>query len=332
MFSFPTSGKKVLFATLNWGLGHSSRSIPLINSLIEQGKSVTIASDGDALKLLQMEFPQLPSISLPRYNVRYKKTLFKTVISNLLNICSAIISEHYFLKRYLKKNDCNLIVSDSRFGFFNSTVYSVIISHQLRLQCSNTLLKVFINLINGFFLNRFNECWVPDDQYNSLSGVLSKNNRIEKIKFIGPLSRMKSFSQEINYDVSIVLSGPEPSRTMLEEKLLAILSMTNLSVVLVRGTQCTKDITIPDNWRVYNLIDTLHLNKILLSSKTIISRSGYSSIMDYVELKRSAILIPTPGQSEQEYLADYLHGKHRFMSLPESELKHKLLPLIKQFL
>ena len=313
LFSFSSlPGKAYLFAVLNWGLGHASRSIPIIRELISDGKQVSIASDGEALTLLKKEFPQLDFIELPSYNVRYGKNIWSIVFGNSLNVLMAIIRENRKLKRLLRHEHYDGIISDSRFGFYSNTVDSYIISHQLSIPIRNSTLNALVNWINAFFLNKFKFVLIPDDPNINLSGKMSENKRVKTKRFIGIVSRLQKTERTHDYDLAIILSGPEPARTDLEGKLISRYRDTNKKIVLVRGTNRPSRHSIPSNWKTLHLASSHEINEILLSSRQVLSRSGYTSIMDYYSLGIPALLIPTPGQAEQEYLAEFLNGTFGF--------------------
>lgn len=321
MRPLPNSVQKIIIAPLNWGLGHATRCIPIIKYYLNQGKEVTIASDGDALSLLQEEFPHLETVTLPAYNVRYDgNSLFKIVFYNAFRVLFAIIKEHFSLRRLVRALNPDLVISDSRFGFFSFKKKSFIITHQLTLQSDSSVFKWFLNVINSFFLRRYDEIWVPDTSQHTLSGELSMSKRYHNIRYINPISRLEKKAVEIKYDLAIILSGPEPARTLLEESLINIFSTVEKRIILVRGTESPSNINYPSTWDVKNRITSTVINNIVLSSKNIISRSGYTSVMDYYNLQKGAILIPTPGQTEQEYLGKYLDGKFKFKYLKQENL------------
>jgi len=334
LLPLPADARKIIVAPLNWGLGHATRSIPIIRQLLSDGKEVVIASDGEALELLQEEFPELITEKLPSYEVTYKgNSLVSIVLSNVPNIISAILREKKAVKKLVKKYKADLIISDSRFGFRSSKIKSIIISHQLNLMSKNKILKYFLNLANGYFLNSFEECWVPDDESHTWSGNLSKSKRIKNQVFLGPLSRLnREYETQPgqSYELCIILSGPEPARTKLETELIDSLLYGNLykqlkptstadqatpRIFLIRGTTRHGKLQLPANWTVMARANSDRINSLLLGSELIISRSGYTSIMDYAELGVGAWLIPTPGQSEQEYLAKWLTGKSGMQKL-----------------
>ena len=306
----------ILYGVLNWGLGHATRSIPLIQMLISQGKTVIIASDGEALLLLGEAFPDLVTVELPSYSVTYKgQHLWQLVLYNLPNVATAIIRERRALAQLVRQHSIDMVISDSRFGLSSTLVKSAIISHQLHLLADNRAIGYIMNRANRYFLNSFDECWIPDSTDPSYSGLLSQNPRINNQRRIGVLSRLIATTEVIEplYDLGFFLSGPEPARTELERHIIDTFSQDPRKILLVRGTNLAPSLSRqPISWVVRDRINSKEINTLLLACAQVVSRSGYSSIMDYIQLGIGASLIPTPGQSEQEYLAKYLDGSYGF--------------------
>jgi UDP-N-acetylglucosamine transferase subunit ALG13 len=177
-------------------------------------------------------------------------------------------------------------------------------------------------------LNKFDECWIPDNDEHRLSGDLSKAHLDIPIKFIGPLSRFrKSKTQEKEISVLAVLSGPEPQRSILQELLIPIMSEVEDSV-LVCGRMDADSNSSSGLLSVFGHLLSKELETMFNSAELVICRSGYSSIMDLFVLDKRAILIPTPGQPEQEYLAKHLKSESNFLFLPQSEVNQGLAKLI----
>lgn len=302
--------KRILVAPLNWGLGHATRCIPIIKALIEQDYEPVIASDGIALSLLEKEFPKLETVELPSYDITYPKKgkFFKwNLIKGAPKMLKAIKKEKKALKSIIESFQIDGVISDNRLGMYSKKVPSVFITHQLQVLSGTTTwlsTKLHQNIIN-----HFDECWVPDHQGEpNLSGKLGhiKSHEIP-IKYIGPLSRFNTIETEKNYDVMVLLSGPEPQRTMLEEKLLKEFESFEGTFLFVKGTvENEQKRTEKDNMVLYNFMTSELLEKALNESELIVSRSGYTTIMDLAKLNKKAFFIPTPGQFEQEYLAKRL--------------------------
>jgi len=330
MISLPQNVEHVLIAPLNWGLGHATRCIPIIDNLLDQGLRVSIASDGEALELLKEAYPTLNTYSLPSYNIEYRNGMWSNLLTNMPRFIKAVRNERKAIKQIVEKDSPDLIISDCRFGLKHDNVVSYIISHQLTIQSDSLFLKKVLNYFNKKLLNSFDKCIVPDYSDHKLAGSLSQNANIRNKEFIGPLSRMTLSGIKPKYFLAVILSGPEPTRTQFEKKVIQEISSYNKNMILVRGTtrgpQFKND---NSNLTIIKRANTEQVNNILLSSKYVVSRSGYSSIMDYDKLHVKAILVPTPHQPEQEYLANYLNFKFGFRVLMEENLNH-LSSLLKE--
>jgi len=309
--------KKVLICVLNWGLGHATRCVPIIGELQRQGAEVALASDGRALDLLQKEFPDLATYDLPAYNVSYRTgNMFLNIAPQLPKILRAVISEKKALKKLIKKYQFDCVISDNRFGCYSDKTPSIFMTHQLRIKMPFAPLEALIASINQFFIKKFDTCWIPDTAgKNNLSGKLSHGITGLPTKFIGVLSRIKKIDIPQRYDVLIVLSGPEPQRTILEEILTEQALTMDKKVLIVQGkTERNSHIFLNDTTEVISYLTSKKLSEVMSAAKVIISRSGYSTIMDLAMMSKNAILIPTPGQTEQEYLADNLMKSGVFYS------------------
>lgn len=299
--------KNILVAPLNWGLGHATRCIPIINALLQEGFNPIIASDGVALELLKKEFPSLTHLELPSYNIRYSKKAngFKwKLLQNSPKTIKSVVKEKKIVKNWIREYNISGIISDNRFGVYSKKILSVCISHQLNVLSGNT--TKLSSMINQLLLQKFDICWVPDfENFPNLSGKLGhlKNTRL-KIKYIGALSRFKKVDLPKKYDFMVLLSGPEPQRTLLEEKITHELQKTTETVLFVKG-KIEPQQTIENIGTVtyYNFMKTDELEKAFNESEMVLSRSGYTTIMDLAYLHKKAFFIPTPGQPEQEYLA-----------------------------
>ncbi len=301
---------KILVAPLNWGLGHASRCIPIIYALKENNFTPIIASDGASLHLLRKEFPNDIFETLPDYQIQYsekgKNFKFK-IFKQLPKLFFAIRKEKKIIKKIIQKHAISGIISDNRMGIFSDKIPSVYITHQVNVLSGNT--SWISSKFHQHFIKKYTECWVPDvSEGINLSGRLSHENaNLKNIKFIGPLTRFKKRDLPKKHDLLVVLSGPEPQRTLLEEKLLVELSEFKGAILLVKGlVEPEQKITTQNNFTFYNYMEADELEIAIQESKYVICRSGYSSIMDLAFLSAKAFLIPTPGQFEQEYLAKKL--------------------------
>ncbi len=321
--------KQILVAPLNWGLGHAARCIPIINALITEGFMPIIASDGVALTLLQKEFPNLLSIELPSYNVTYAKNgkhLKIKLLKDSPKLLKAINAEKQAVKSILEHHDIAGIISDNRLGVRSKKVPSVFITHQLHVLSGSTTwlsTKIHQNIIK-----KFDACWVPDmEGAINLSGKLGHATSIEiPTKYIGPLSRFTKTDSEIKNDLMVLISGPEPQRTFLEETLLRELKDYTGKVIFVKGImENEQTIQVNEHMSVYNFMTSSLLEKTINESDLIISRSGYTTVMDLAKLNKKAFFIPTPGQFEQEYLAKRLSEKNLVPSCKQDDFTLKKL-------
>lgn len=304
--------KHILIAPLNWGLGHAARCIPIIHTLLSENYKVTIASDGDALGLLKKEFPALSNVLLPSYNIVYSKEgrdLKRKLITSLPAIGKTIRAEHKTLEKLIPELGIDGVISDNRIGLYTNKVPCIIISHQLQVLSGTT--TWLSTAMHRMYLKRFNVCWVPDIEGDlNLSGILGHPQKKLAIptKYIGLLSRMVAREETIKYDYIAILSGPEPQRSMLEYIILQGFKKTDKRVLLVQGIieeeqQIQK---IGNHIEVVNFLTTNGLERAINQSDVVIARSGYTTIMDLAVMKKKVFFIPTPGQREQEYLAERL--------------------------
>ncbi len=305
-------------------MGHATRSIPLIRVLVEEGHEVILASDGRSYHLLEEEFPSLKIVQLPSYHIRYfSNNMVWNMALQLPRIAIAVFREHFYIKKLIQKENINFIISDNRFGCFHPQIPSYIISHQLTIPIDNAMASILGNAANRFWLRRFDECWIPDvgDKPN-ISGILSHPAPSSlKVKYLGALTRMKQIKTPKKYQVIAVLSGPEPQRSLLEEKIYQQVQNIEGEIVIVQGkTELGKKVEKQGNITTISYLSSHELNRYICESEVLISRSGYSTLMDLSALDIAAILVPTPGQTEQEYLAQHFHEQGIYLMQKQDEL------------
>jgi len=299
--------RNILVAPLNWGLGHATRCIPVIRQLISRGFNPILASDGAALELLRKEFPQLISLQLPSYQIRYSNSAggFRwQILKSLPSMLRAIREERNLVDRWISEYDLHGILSDNRPGAVSRKVPSVYMTHQVNVLSGAT--TWLTGKIHRNIIDKFDECWIPDfDGDIDLSGELGHpKKRPAKIRYIGPLSRFNRLESPKNYDLTILLSGPEPQRTLLENRLTDEIKDFDGKILIIRGKVGPKQTIITQkNVATYNFMTADQLQQVLPQGKIIICRSGYTTIMDLAKLGVKSFFIPTPGQYEQEYLA-----------------------------
>ena len=320
---------RILVAPLNWGLGHATRCIPIINGLLEQDFEPIIASDGSALALLAEEFPQLKTISLPNYHITYAKKgkyLKLKLLKNSPKTLQAISQERKQIKALVKSGAIHGIISDNRFGVYSKKIPSVFITHQLKVLSGTT--TWLSTKIHAKIISKYNECWVPDNfGFPNLSGDLGHVKTFEtSLKYIGPISRFVKCDLKIKYQLMVLLSGPEPQRTLLETLLLKELKLYNDPVLFVRGcVESNQKVSKNGSMTLYNYMTSSQLQEALNESALVISRSGYTTIMDLAKIEKKAFFIPTPGQFEQEYLAQRLSDDGLVPSCTQEEFSLEML-------
>lgn len=306
--------KTVLIAPLDWGLGHASRCIPLIKYLQKRNCKIVIATSGEQLSLLNGEFPGLEYVPLKGYNVNYskhKRWFGAKILWQSPKILLRIKQEHRFLETIIDKHKIDIVISDNRYGLYTKKVPCIFITHQLSIKANYTWLENIIQKLNYRFINRFTACWIPDfEGKRNISGALSHPKKMPRIpvKYIGALSRFQDQGlNEIIYKYLFVLSGPEPQRSILEQNVLNIFTRLNGKILIVRGKPADeRQEIVTETYSVRNHLTTEEMQKAFSCSEYIIGRTGYTTIMELLSLQKKSILIPTPGQTEQEYLATHL--------------------------
>jgi spore coat polysaccharide biosynthesis predicted glycosyltransferase SpsG len=321
--------KTIFYGALDWGLGHATRSVPIIKQLLKNNAVILGVTPLTKL-IFNEEFPGLKKIDLPAYDITYSKALplWMKLGWSAPRISGVIKEECKILEKIIVENKIDIVISDNRFGLYSDKIHSVFITHQLFLKAP--VFENFGNKINQKYILKFNEVWVPDldgsgSSPESLSGELSHGKHFHKnVKYIGAQSRLQDVITEIEkdkYDYLVLLSGPEPSRSELEKILLEKLKSSDKKTAFVRGSELVVRSSELKNIDLYNFPKKEELKKLIFSSKKIICRSGYSTLMDMHLLgKKDLILIPTPGQTEQEYLAGYWKQKFGTGYLPQNKI------------
>ena len=309
---------RILVVPLDWGLGHATRCIPVIYELIKQNSEVWLAGEGAQEALLKKEFPNLPFLPLKGYRVKYSSSrfgLFLSLFSQLPRLFTIIKQENKWLKKAVNEYQFDAVIADNRYGLSHSSIPSVFITHQLTIKTPfGKWSEQLLQKINYRFINRFFECWIPDEKKeNGFAGELSHPVTMPAtaVHYTGILSRLKKNKiEEQKNHLFISLSGPEPQRTLLENKIVNEISHYHGTATVVRGLPAATHL-IPSTRDIifYNHLNSEDFNKEIGKADYVISRSGYSTVMDILTLDKKSILIPTPGQTEQEYLATYLKQK-----------------------
>ena len=320
---------KIIYAVCSWGLGHATRSLPVIRKLIQEDHELTIISDDRALTLLKKELGDSASyVDIPDYPLLVSENKQQFIAKSMVYwplFIQRMEAGLQHLTKLLKKKPYDRIISDGRYDMYSKTIPSYFISHQMRIM--NPLrFEMFergSETFNLFFFKRFKGIIVPDYKTENLSGDLSHNlHKIDEkqLHYIGVLSdfKKKNLAKDIDYFIS--LSGPEPQRSILEQKILSQIDMLSGNIVMTLGkTEITEKMK-NDNLQTYSYLSKDDREELLNKTKLVISRSGYSTIMDLAVIGAKALMIPTPGQIEQEYLAEYHTRKNTFYSVDQNDL------------
>lgn len=304
--------------------------MPIIHDCIEKGHLVTIAADGAQKKLLQYYFPNNTYVKLPKYNIRYSKKAWWlpfTLFFQLPKIVIAIYKEHRWLQAHVTAFD--QVISDNRYGLFNSQLTTTFITHQLIVKAPFAWAEKIIQKVQYYFINQFSECWVPDmPTYPGYAADLSHPAVMPKIPvtYIGPLSQFSVLQNAsatvppIKYKYCFLLSGPEPQRTMLQDIIESGAQQLQAASILIEG----RPSDLPNHYQIKNSLTKLRyasgqdLLDIILQSEFVVCRSGYSTLMELLPLHKKMILVPTPGQTEQEYLARSLANRQMAVIMDQS--------------
>ncbi len=318
----------ILFPVLNWGLGHASRSSHVIRYLLEKGHRVIPASDGTAHMYLQQRFPSLKVHRLPALTIRYPyhNAILNTGLQSM-HLLQSFIRDKEAMRQLVREAKADIVLSDHRLAAAIPGCFNIILMHQINIPLSWGL-AMPANAITRYFLVKYHEIWIPDTPERLLSGQLSRI-KSSKVRFIGPLSHFAGMApipsqDKAHWDVLVILSGPEPQRTYFEEALMHHLQGSGLKTLIVQGlpdkNQPSTLRQCRDNIHCIPFLSPGQLLPLILESRYLIARSGYSTIMDLITLGRTALLVPTPGQPEQNYLAMHLLKNGRFVFQKQSEL------------
>jgi hypothetical protein len=368
----------VLISPLSWGFGHAGRMIPLALELKHRGCRVIFAADARLLQIAVRDLNGVIMVEIPGLRISYSRFLpqYLCIALQLPRIVASAIREHRILRRLAEEFTPSVIISDNRFGFYHNEIFSAYITHQILIPFPVTLrfMEPLASWIHRTIISRYDLCLIPDyPGSDNLSGRLSHGRRIPgNVLYMGPLSRFASSGGQedagsgLRPVICLILSGPEPQRSLFLEKVtsalrpvllqeddgsperafteaaestgevfqkaagstvgafpeaaagvhhmmrLVILSATPATLPLQEFHPPASFITEPD---------TAMMRRTIASSSLVITRAGYTSVMELVSLGRGAVLVPTPGQTEQEYLGEYLNGRYGFITLRQNNLE-----------
>lgn len=329
---------KVLVSPLGWGLGHASRLIPVIDALLVNGCTVVIGADSHIIDLLQPRFPNVKCFTFKSVSIKFSKGKYQLLALIMIAVKILLLAkrEQKVLKQIIKRESITAIISDNRYGLYAKGVKSVLVTHQLSPIFPKPFgwMKPFGEMYIKRHAQRFTECWIPDSENGfRLSGILSeRGSSIPNANFVGLMSRFSLFKSEKSkngFDLIGIVSGPPPHRLAFEQELINIAQRLSLRTLILQGLPQGKSAArAKGNVTLVPHLPDTQLAKELVSAKYVICRSGYSTIMDLIALQCSAIIVPTPGQTEQEYLADRLNTEKLFGYCHQNELKHLTIEML----
>ena len=315
-------------------MGHATRMIPLARKLQEMNHNVIIGSGEEHLSLFRYEIPGLSYINFPGFKPGYSRFLpqYLSLLFKIPILLYHIIREHSGLKKIIEKYAVDIIISDNRFGLWNMNITSVYVTHMplIPLPKFLKLLEPIGVLLHRLIIKKYSLCFIPDLPGDlNLSGRLSHGIKLpDNIRYIGILSRFLNPVQIPNenpvsfHHNTVILSGPEPQREILKQKLITFLKDKEPLTIMFEGNPGKSgDIAQNGNITFYSHLPAFRMKDIIEKSDSIVTRSGYTTVMELVSLNCTALIIPTPGQTEQEYLAEYLSEKGWFYTVSQGEIK-----------
>lgn len=321
----------VLVCPLDWGLGHVSRIIPILNRLLQNNCKLYISCSRSQFLFLQQENIPFEWIPCSSPEIKYKARTLNAfdLLALVPRIYAGIVRDRKHIKQWIKKYNIHLIISDSRFGCYHKKIPSVVITHQINMKLPPSV-SFFEPILSWHIkkrIRKFRYCWVPDiPSFPNFAGDLSLNHNLS-VQYIGILSRFEKAAPSLQatqyeYEALGIISGPEPQRSIFAQLLLSQMKQLPFRCGLVMGKPDYSKTPVQDNnVTIFPFASSTELYQLILSSKYIVARAGYSTIMDLIALQRTAILVPTPGQTEQEYLANYYQTRKTFVVSTQENLK-----------
>lgn len=315
--------KRILIAPLDWGLGHAARCVPIINDL-KADFDLILAGSGRVKHFLKQAFPKLQFVDFEGYNITYpdKGNMALKMLLQMPRVLARIKEEQKELQDIIRDYQIDLVISDNRFGLYSDLVPSVYITHQIHIQAPGIVENGLFKL-HGKYIKRFDRCWIPDiEGGNNLSGELGHGVLPGNCQYIGPLSRLTQVDTAKQYDYCALISGPEPQRSKFEELVIGAFESRKESLLVLSGKPEDNGTGNRGNIEIINHQQDIDLARSICSSGAVIARPGYSSLMDLAKLGVGCVFVPTPGQTEQEYLASYHHEKNGIPFLRQKDFSY----------
>lgn len=298
----------IIVAPLDWGMGHATRVIPIIRILSVHYHVIVVAP-----KKMHLMFSGEPAeiVNFPGYDIRYYPIpLWISLVLQGPKVLFRAIRTKIALKKMIRNTKPAMLFSDNRLFVRSPRIPSVYMTHQLSIRHNWKILERLINAIHYYFINQFDTCWVPDTPDNDIAGELSCGTVSIEKHYIGALSRFQQPDRkpEKIFRKVCILSGPEPDRSIWANKIKNLWKDKPESLIIgaLEGQDRFK--------KEGNITLSSHLNHELFAqtiffAEVVVTRSGYTSIMDLFRLRKNAYLEPKKGQTEQEYLAKFHNGK-----------------------
>jgi len=360
------NGARVLISPLSWGFGHAGRMIPLAMALRRRGCEVIFAADARLAEMIERELPGIPTVEISGLTIRYSRFLpqYISIFLRLPVIIASALKEHRELRLLAEELRPSVIISDNRFGFYHKKIFSVYVTHQVKIAFPALLrfLEPLAAWMHRMIIRRYDLCLVPDYPGSAnLSGRLSHGTRLPaNVAWMGPLSRFTMADSDLagtrhgsfassGPDQSVVdqtdpgtsasdqvvdrpvvvapvqpyacliLSGPEPQRSMLLQKTAE--SVNQFPLTVLTATPVLRPLPSGPGLKLITAPSTATMRQIISGASLVIARAGYTSVMELVSLRKGAVLVPTPGQTEQEYLGRHLNGRFGFIAMKQGRLE-----------
>jgi len=320
---------KVFYAVLDMGLGHATRSLPIIREFVNRKWEIWIGSTGRSLAFLKKELPGVTFVETPGYGISYShgKFLLPKLISQIPKLFYRIRKERRICNKTVEKFSPDLIISDHCYGMYHPQVPSYFLSHQIYFALQRNL-QMFSHLVSRFnfaYHRHYRQILIPDvpkDGGGLLSGELSRlPDSNPKYKLIGILSSMKRQGVSQEFDLLVSISGPEPQRSIFEKIVMEqVHKLPGKKIVVLGKSEENKVLVDQKDLKVYTHLPRGEMETYFNGAALIITRPGYSTLMELVELGKKALLVPTPGQTEQQYLASLMLGKKWFYSIDQNRI------------
>ncbi len=308
----------VLFAVAAWGLGHATRDLVLIRGLLEAGHRVTVLSTERALALLRGElgdrcrFVEVPDI--PKPLSRWSPVFYVKMSLSMPKVFWTFWHEHRVTRQLHREHRFDRIVSDTRYGVFLNEVPSYLIVHSLRqiIPGRPRPLEWLVERSQMAMFAGARTVLVPDAEEDGLAGDLCHNLACRwdgRLEYLGILSSVRNLGSERDVDYFVSVSGAEPQRTIFEQIVLSqVHDLPGRAVVALGRPDTTASVSDDGRVRIHSFLDRRQQEEMLNRARLVVSRSGYTTLMELAEVGSRALFTPTHGQSEQEYLGAYHEG------------------------